>query len=210
MNIDLYLQYYDYNDGAFDVDGNYYRSEEDYINAVSNEYNKNKDVVFNTVMDAKEGRGGLVVGADGQTYSFGQKASQNEDKVAYSRCGGIMFDAEGSRESVDSLITHFAKQEQFVEMIEFDEESSEEEFYTEFAMWIREHNGINEYIDIKGEEWCWLNEPRKDLYIHFKNNGDEDVYAVLEGCKVLDVVDGKTVIVFIDKMRIIDNFLQNN
>lgn len=208
MKLDLYLQYYDYNDGQFDVSDNYYKSDDDYINAVSSEYNKNKDIVFNTIMDAKEGRGGLVTGDDGQTYQFGSNRAQNEDKVAYSLCEGMLYDSDGNEETVDGLITHFARQEQFVEMIEFSEDTSEEEFYTEFAMWVKEHNNINKYSDVKGDEWAWMNEPKKSIYVKFKNNGDEDVYAVFEDCRIMDVVDGNTVIILVDKMKIIDNFLE--
>ena len=208
MKLDLYLQYYDYNDGQFDVDDDYYKSDNDYINAVSSEYKKNKDVIFNTILDAKEGRGGLVVGNDGQTYRFGSDHAQNEDKVAYSPCSGTLYNENGEDETVDGLITHFARQEQFVEMIEFDEDTSDEEFYTEFAMWVREHNNISKYSEQMGEEWSWMNEPKKDLYLKFKNNGDEDVYAVFEGCKIMDVIDGNSIIVLINKMKIIDNFLE--
>ena len=42
MEVTLYMPYYDYNDGAFDVNNNYY-DENEYIEAVSKEYNKNKD-----------------------------------------------------------------------------------------------------------------------------------------------------------------------
>jgi len=204
MEVTLYLPYYDYNDGAFDVDNNYY-DEEEYIKAVSNEYNKNKDVVFNSVMDAKNGSGSLLMGTDGQTYKFGAQSQQSEDKVAYSSCNGTLYDEKGNDETVDGIITHFAKQKPFLEMIEFDMDSSEEEFETEVSLWMKEHNGINQYKDFKGEEWTWVNEPKRNLKMHFKNNADEDIYAILENCKIMDILEDGTLIVFIEKIRLIDN-----
>ena len=204
MEVTLYLPYYDYNDGAFDVDSNYY-DEEEYIKAVSNEYNKNKDVVFNSVMDAKNGSGSLLMGTDGQTYKFGAQSQQSEDKVAYSSCNGTLYDEKGNDETVDGIITHFAKQKPFLEMIEFDMDSSEEEFETEVSLWMKEHNGINQYKDFKGEEWTWVNEPKRNLKMHFKNNADEDIYAILENCKIMDILEDGTLIVFIEKIRLIDN-----
>jgi hypothetical protein len=204
MEVTLYLPYYDYNDGAFDVDSNYY-DEEEYIKAVSNEYNKNKDVVFNSVMDAKNGSGSLLMGTDGQTYKFGAQSQQSEDKVAYSSCNGTLYDDKGNDETVDGIITHFAKQKPFLEMIEFDMDSSEEEFETEVSLWMKEHNGINQYKDFKGEEWTWVNEPKRNLKMHFKNNADEDIYAILENCKIMDILEDGTLIVFIEKIRLIDN-----
>lgn len=204
MEVTLYLPYYDYNDGAFDVDNNYY-DEEEYIKAVSNEYNKNKDVVFNSIMDAKNGSGSLLMGTDGQTYKFGAQSQQSEDKVAYSSCNGTLYDEKGNDETVDGIIAHFAKQKPFLEMIEFDMDSSEEEFETEVSLWMKEHNGINQYKDFKGEEWTWVNEPKRNLKMHFKNNADEDIYAILENCKIMDILEDGTLIVFIEKIRLIDN-----
>ena len=204
MEVTLYLPYYDYNDGAFDVDNNYY-DEEEYIKAVSNEYNKNKDVVFNSIMDAKNGSGSLLMGTDGQTYKNGAQSQQSEDKVAYSSCNGTLYDEKGNDETVDGIITHFAKQKPFLEMIEFDMDSSEEEFETEVSLWMKEHNGINQYKDFKGEEWTWVNEPKRNLKMHFKNNANEDIYAILENCKIMDILEDGTLIVFIEKIRLIDN-----
>ena len=125
MKIKLYIPYYDYNDGAFDVNEDYYNGD-DYIKAMSKEYDKTKDVVFNSIMDAKNGSSSLLKGVDGQTYVYGEKTSQNEEKIAYSCNDSILYNSDGEDENVDTLIDHFAKQESFVEMIEFDENNAEE------------------------------------------------------------------------------------
>jgi len=204
MEVTLYLPYYDYNDGAFDVSGDYY-NENDYVNAISDEYNKNKDVVFNSMLDYNNGSGSLVQGTDGQTYKFGQKTSQNEDKVAYSSCESILYNEDGEKDTVDGIITHFAKQEPFIEMVELNMDTPEEEFETEMSLWRNEHNKINSYKGMKGEEWAWVNEPKRNIKMQFKNNADETIYAMLENCKIMDIVENNMYILFIEKIRIIDN-----
>ena len=201
MKVELYLPYYDYNDGAFDVSNDYYGDEQDYIKAMSNEYNKNKDIVYNSMLN---GSIGSVQGVDGQTYKFGEKTPQNEEKVAYSSCNGVLYNDTGVAESVDGLINQFAKQKPFVEMVEFDDSSSEEEFISEMSLWVKEHNAINKYREFKGDEWTWVNEPKRNVKIHFLNNANEDIYAIWEDCKIMDIIEGNTIILFIEKMRLID------
>ena len=203
MEVTLYMPYYDYNDGAFDVNSDYY-SDEEYIKAVSSEYNKNKDIVYNSMMNYNNGTGSLI-GGDGQTYKFGSVTSQKEDKIAYSSCKGIVYDENGNDDNVDNLITHFVDQKPFIEMFEFDDTSGEEEFIAEVSLWVKEHNAINKYKDFKGKEWAWLKEPKRNVKMHFVNKAGEDLYAILENCKIMDIVDDNSMIVFIEKLSLIDN-----
>ena len=175
----LYLPYYDYNDGAFDVNDEYY-NENEYIDAISSEYNKNKDIVFNSMLDYNNGSRNVFTSTDGQTYKFGSKASQNEDKVAYSSCEGVLYNEDGE---IDT---------------------PEEEFETELSLWTKEHSNINAYKSQQGEEWAWVNEPQRNVKIAFKNKANDDVYAVLENCKIMDIVDRNMYIVFVEKISLID------
>lgn len=204
MEVTLYLPYYDYNDGAFDVNNDYY-NEEDYINAVSNEYNKNKDIVFNSILDAKNGSGSLVQGSDGQTYKFGQQTAKSEEKVAFSKCEGVLWDIGGSKDTVDSFIDKFAKQEQFLEIVEFNLDTVEEEFETEVSLWVKEHNNINQYVDKLGEDWVLAKEPKRNIKVQFKNNANQDVYAVLEDCKIMDIIEDNSFILYVERITLIDN-----
>jgi len=204
MEVTLFLPYYDYNDGAFDVNNDYY-NEEDYINAVSNEYNKNKDIVFNSMLDAKNGSGSLVQGSDGQTYKFGQQTVQSEEKVAYSKCEGVLWDIGGSKDTVDGFIDKFAKQEQFLEIVEFNLDTVEEEFETEVSLWVKEHNNINQYADKLGEDWVLAKEPKRNIKVQFKNNASQDVYAVLEDCKIMDIIEDNSFILYVERITLIDN-----
>ncbi len=204
MEVTLYLPYYDYNDGNFDVSNDYY-SEDEYSNAMSKNFNESKDIVYNSVLAAKNGTGSLVQGSDGHTYKFGQKTSQSEDKVAFSKCEGILSDISGEEDTVDSIISKFASQKQFLEIIDFDLDTSEEEFETELSLWTREHNSINKYKDQLGEDWVLAKEPKRNLKVHFKNKANQDTYAIFEDCRIMDIMDKTSFVLFVEKISLVDN-----
>ena len=204
MEVTLYLPYYDYNDGNFDVSNDYY-SENEYSNAMSNDFNRSKDIVYNAVLAAKEGTGSLIQGTDGHTYKFGQKTSQSEDKVAFSSCNGILWDIGGEKDTVESFIAKFAQQKQFLEIVEFDLDTSEEEFETELSLWSREHTSINKYKDDLGEDWVLAKEPKRNLKVQFKNNANQDTYAILEDCRIMDIIDKNSFILFVERITLVDN-----
>lgn len=209
MEVTLYLPYYDYNDEGFDVNEDFYKDGDEYVKAVSDEYDKNKDIVFNSMMDAKNGSGSLLRSTDDKTYVFSTKTSQSEEKVVYTSSKSTLYNDEGKEETVDKLITHYVDGKPFIEMIEFDDSTSEDEFISEVSLWVREHNSINKYRDFKGEEWTLRNEPLRNLRVHFINKANEDIYAVLDNCKILDIVDEKTMIIYINKIRLIDKIEDN-
>ena len=204
MKVTLYLPYYDYNDGAFDVSDDYYKNEGDYAKMIEQEYNKNKDIVYNSMLDAKNGSTSLVQGSDGQMYKFGQKTSQNEEKVAYSKCEGVLSSIDGSDETIDGFIEKFASQKQFLEIVNFDLDTIEEEFETEITLWVREHNSINKYGEKLGDDWVLTKEPKRNLKVHFKNKSNEDIYAVLEDCKIMDIIDNSSFILFVERITLVD------
>lgn len=204
MKVTLFLPYYDYNDGNFDVSNDYY-SEDEYSNAISKNFNESKDIVYNSVLAAKNGTGSLVQGSDGHTYKFGQKTSQSEDKVAFSKCEGILSDISGEEDTVDSIISKFASQKQFLEIIDFDLDTSEEEFETELSLWTREHNSINKYKDQLGEDWVLAKEPKRNLKVHFKNKANQDTYAIFEDCRIMDIMDKTSFVLFVEKISLVDN-----
>ena len=203
MEVTLYLPYYDYNDDAFNASDEYYADGE-YANAVSREYNKNKDVVYNSMLDYKEGHGSVFSGVDGQTYKFGQKTSQSDEKVAYSSCKATLYNEDGDDETVDGLITMFAKQQSFMEMVEFDLDTVEEEFESEMNLWDREHTKINSYRNKAGEQWVASKEPKRNVKMRFKNNAGEDIYAVLEDCKIMDDSERDNWILYVNRISLID------
>ena len=203
MEVTLYLPYYDYNDDAFTASDEYY-GEGEYANAMADDYNRNKDIVYNAALGMSNGHRGVFSGTDGQTYKFGQKTSQSEDKVSYSTCKAMLYNEDGDDETVDGIITKFAKQESFIEMADFDLDTVEEEFESEMNVWSREHTKINSYIGRAGEAWVASKEPKRDLKMSFKNEAGEMTYAVLHNCKIMDNSERDSWVLYIEEINIID------
>lgn len=206
MKVDLYLTYQDYSDNSFDSN-DYYSNEEEYVKAVTEEYNNAKNIVYKSISESKNDSRNAYSQADGKTYVFGSKVSQKQDKVGFSRCSAALSNENGDDETVDGIIERFAQQKPFIEMVELDLDSMEEEFETDFLMWMKECKKINDYSKSLGEEWTWSHIPTKDLMLSFKNKANQDVYAVFEQCKIMDVVDDKTFILFVEKMTLVDKFV---
>jgi hypothetical protein len=47
-------------------------------------------------------------------------------------------------------------------------------------------------------------EPKRNLKLHFKNNADEDIYAVLVDCRIMDVAEGGSLVLFVEKISLVD------
>jgi hypothetical protein len=89
-------------------------------------------------------------------------------------------------------------------MIEFDLDSVEEEFESEMNMWSREHTKINSYLGRVSEAWIASKEPKRNLKMHLKNNAGEDVYALLENCKIMDNSERDNWILYVERISLID------
>lgn len=197
----VYLQYIAYDDNLFSVGEDYYKDENEYINAITEDYDRNKDIVTNSVLDMMEGSGRLYSGVDGNTYAFGQKTPQKEEKYSYAKCDCTVFNEDGEDESVDSMISRLVSQQSTVYMFELDRDTSEEEFEEELRMWVNDHNGINQYKAFKGEEWAWANEPARNVKVSFKNKRNETVNIMLIDCRILDIVGNSSYILYIERME---------
>jgi hypothetical protein len=125
--------------------------------------------------------------------------------VAFSSCKGILWDIGGEKDTVDGFITKFAQQKQFLEIVEFDLDTSEEEFETELSLWSREHTSINKYKDDLGEDWVLAKEPKRNLKVQFKNNAKQDTYAILEDCRIMDIIDKNMFVLFVERITLVDN-----
>ena len=205
MEAKIYLQYTNYDDGLFSASEDYYKDENAYMNAITEEYDRNKDIVTNSILDMLDGSGGLYSGVDGNTYVFGQKSPQAEEKYSYAKCDCTIFNEDGEDESVDSIISKLVSQEPTVYMIELDMDTTDEEFEEELRMWANEHNGIDQYKSFKGDEWAWVNEPTRNVKISFQNKNNQTVSMMLCDCRILDIVSMGSYILYIERMEMITN-----
>ena len=199
MTATLYIPYFGYNEN-FDAEETY-KSEDDYVKAMQDAYNSTKDAIFSVM---SEGTVKNYSGLDGQTYSFGQQDTK-KDKICYAPCQITMFDEDGKPDNVDNLITHFAKQELFIDTFILDMATASEDFSSELSIWINEHNSINKNGAKFGGEWCWIHEPMRQLRLEFKNLANETIYAKLVNCKIADCVEKDKLLLCIERMDLIDS-----
>ena len=40
--------------------------------------------------------------------------------------------------------------------------------------------------------------------MHFKNNADEDIYAILVNCRIMDIFDNGSMVLFVEKITLVD------
>lgn len=199
MKATLYMPYFGYN-GDFDAEGTY-KSENDYVKAMEDAYKQTKDVISSYM---SEGPIKNYTGLDGQAYTFGKQETK-KDKISYAPCEVTLYDEDGNPDNVDNLITHFAKQEMFIDTVILDMTNIDEDFQSEFSIWVNEHESINKNGAKFGGEWCWIHEPMRELRLSFKNKADETIYAKLINCKIGDIPRKNQILLFIENIELIDN-----
>lgn len=193
----LYIPYYGYNESANDIE-NAFDRDGGYISALMDEYNKSKDIVYNAVKD------GTLMAGSPKDYKFGQRSSEQDDKVSFIGCKCKLFNDEMGDESVDGIVTHFAKQESFMCVAYLDLDEIDEDYESELSLWINEHNNVNKYAEKMGDDWVLANEPTKDLKMSFINNANEEIKCLLRGCRIIDVIEKGQLVLFIKNLTIID------
>lgn len=205
MKVTLYLPYYDYNDGDFDVSNDYYKSNEDYFNAMQQNVQQTRGAVIDSMSNYMNG-GSMrdYQTSDGQTYRFGQQTSQNEDKVAYAQCEATLYNEEGKDEKVDEFIEDYVSNDVQLYILNLDLDSSEEDFEQEINLWTTEHNNIQKYSEIKGDDWILDNEPKRNIKLKFINNANEEKFAELVNCKIMEKQGMNIYVVLAEEIKLID------
>ena len=205
MKVTLYLPYYDYNDGDFDVKNDYYKSNEDYFNAMQQNVQQTRGAVINSMSNYVNG-GSIrdYQTSDGQTYRYGQQASQNEDKVAYAQCEAILYNEEGKDEKVDEFIEDYVSNDVQLYILNLDLDSSEEDFEQEINLWTTEHNNIQKYSNVKGDDWVLDNEPKRNIKLKFTNNANEEKFAELVNCKIMEKQGMNIYVVLAEEIKLIE------
>lgn len=201
MKITLYIKMEGYDDGDFDVNNNYYASDEEFFDAMERENKKYSNVAFDVVSN-------LGNNINNGTAKFGNytknKSSKNAKENTY-RSEAVLLDEKGNDETVDNLITKCVSQDVVVNIIKFNRESMDEEFEEDYNFWVDEHRNINKYKDKLGEEKVWENEPVRTLYVEFLNKANETKYVRYENCKILDFDGNDECAVLAEKITLIEN-----
>ena len=199
MKVTLYIEMENYEDGDFDVSNNYYKSDEEFFDAMDRENKKYSNVAY----DAVSGLGNL---SNNSTAKFGlqNKGTKNALTNNY-KSEAIILNENGEDETVDGLITNCVSQDVVVNIIKFNRDNMDEEFEEDFNFWIDDHNNINQYKDKLGEDKVWQNEPTRNLKIEFINNANETKYAMYVNCKILEQEGNDEYAILAEKIILLDN-----
>ena len=178
----------------------YYKSEDDYINALRAEEETNGSVIFNA----------MASGAfDSSTYygGFGEKKDITHnivENIAYAKADCTLYSPNGAMpESVDSMIDKFAEQKEFLVTINFNMASMDGEFEEELREWNTETYNILKYSQKMGNEWVDKNIPRRDLRLSFLNKSGKLVKFVLEGSEIEEKITNNRYLLYVKKMSIL-------
>ena len=201
MKVNIYIKLEGYNDGDFDVSNDYYKSDDEFFNAMDAENKKYSNVAY----DALSNLGHIV---KDKTFNYGSlsKSSKNAVENNY-KSEAILLDENGKDETVDNLITNCFTNDVVINIIKFNRDSMDEEFEEDYNFWIEEHESLNEpkYKDALGEEKVWQNEPTRTLYVEFLNKANQTTYARFENCKLLDKGDDDEYAILAEKITLIEN-----
>ena len=198
MKIKIYFPYYGYGNDDYETSDRY-GSEEEYIEAIQKEDERNRDVVYESMV--RQGNGQSIMGSSVKMFSVEGK---EDEKIEFCTCEGVMYNENEDDMSVDEIVARMARQEPFVMVLGLDFDTMEEDFIMELKLWQREHQAINSFIDDKGEAWCWSKEPRKDLEFEFENNANETKRGVCVGSVLMDTYDENKIILYVERIDILN------
>ena len=198
MNITLYVKLEGFDDGDFDMRNDYYKSDEEFFDAMDRENKKHSNLAY----EAISGLGNLTNNKTAK-FNISQNSSKNVKENNY-KSDALLFDENGNDETVDNLITNALSQDVVVNIIKFNRDSMDEEFEEDYNFWIDEHEKLNEYKDKLGEDKIWQNEPTRTFYVEFLNKANETKYVRFENCKILDKGDDDEYAILAEKISLID------
>ena len=179
---------------------NYYKSEDDYINALRAEEAANGSMIFNAMASN---------GLNSSTYygGFGEKRNISDnitENITYAKADCTLYSPNGAMaESVDSMIDKFAAQKEFLVTVNFNMASMDGEFEEELREWNTETYNILKYSKKMGDEWVDRNIPRRDLRISFLNKSGKLVKFVLEGSEIEEKITNNRYLLYVRKMSIL-------
>lgn len=198
MNVTLYIKLEGFNDGDFDMRNDYYKSDDEFFDAMDRENKKYSNVAYDAI-------GNLGNNIGKKTAKFNLSTNSKNAKEDNYKSEALLFDENGNDETVDNLITNCVSQDVVINIIKFNRDSMDEEFEEDYNFWIDEHEKLSQYKDVLGEDKIWENEPTRTLYVEFINKANETKYARFENCKILQKGDEDEYAVLAEKITLIDS-----
>lgn len=188
MKVTLFLPYIDYYNSNFDVDDSYY-SNGSYEKALKANNDMYGDSIFAHMSNNNFSKSNTYNGFGG----FSQQTVKNEEKTSYSSCDATIYNENMEEETINGFKKYINNQDVCVLFIKLDFDTIEEEFETDFKMWVKSHNKINSYK--ADDDWKFANEPKKNIRVEVGG-----LTVDLLNCKILDVSNDK-IAVLVEKIK---------
>lgn len=199
MNITVYIKLEGFDDGDFDIRNDYYKSNDEFFDAMDKENKKFSNVAYDVVSN-------LGNNIKSNTAKFGKlsNSSKNAKENNY-KSEALLFDENGNDETVDNLISNALTQDVVINIIKFNRDSMDEEFEEDYNFWISDHENIEQYKNKIGEDKIWQNEPTRTFYIEFLNKANETKYVRFDNCRILDKGDDDEYAILAEKISLIES-----
>ena len=198
MKVTLYIKLESYNDGDFDVRNDYYKSNEEFFEAMRLDEIAHSGDAYNAISNL----GNLTKSDTAKMYKL-SNSTKNANENNY-KSEAILLDENGNDETVDNLITNCVSQDVVINILKFNRDSMDEEFEEDYNFWIDEHNSINKFKDKLDDDKVWENEPSRTIYVEFLNKANEVKYVRFDNCKILDMIDNDEYAILSEKITLID------
>jgi len=181
MTVNLHISLESFDDGDFDTRNDYYKSNDEFFNAMRAESERNSNLAY--YVDSNIGN--LV---NKNTAHFYNREYVNKTKKStYSANNVNLINENGNDETVDDFVADCIKDDVAVYTLSFNPDDIDPEFEEEYLSWVGEHNSINSMSDKYSSDWVWMNEPARIFNVEFKNKANEVKYAELANCKIVDL-----------------------
>lgn len=198
MNVTLYIKLEGFDDGDFDMRNDYYKSDDEFFDAMDKENRKFSNVAYDAISNL-----GNISNKKAAKFGNLSNSTKNAKENNY-KSEALLFDENGNDETVDNLITNCFSQDVVINIVKFNRESMDEEFEEDYNFWIDEHNNINSYKNKLSDDKIWENEPTRTFYVEFLNKANETKYARFENCKILDKGDDDEYAILAEKITLVE------
>jgi len=199
MEVTIKIVLENFNDGDFDTNNDYYKSNDDFFDAVKRNVDMNSNVAYEVMSNqgSSMGRRTASFGTDGY------KPSKNARNSIYT-CKATLLDEDENDETVDSLVTKSLTDDVVVSIIQYNTDSMDEEFEEDLKLWISDHHSINQYKDKLGDDAVWENEPKRTFIVSFPNKSGEEVNVQYENCRIVSEFEGVKYAVLAENVKLVE------
>ena len=189
MRCKIYIPFQNY-DAETGFNTNITFTEEEYVNYITSEYNRNK-LTFDDMNN-------FSMGAMNQNNTVPSWMKKKE-KVSYIEGDASLLDIDNNEETIDNLLGYFKSGEMFIEQFFFDENPKLEDIYDEFKIWFRESEQINRSSKLTDDENLRFL-PKKEFKVSFGEKSN----AILHDCRLMERFSSRRYAVLVDKIEFVN------